>query len=50
MADLIVVPGDPLKDLELLRRPLHVLVDGRLELADGQPRLADPPAVELEES
>ncbi|MDX6344548.1 MAG: hypothetical protein QOH87_4686, partial [Trebonia sp.] len=28
-ADLLIVPGDPLQDLEVLRRPAAVIVGGR---------------------
>jgi imidazolonepropionase-like amidohydrolase len=38
LADLIVVPGDPLENLPALRHPLHVFVGGRHEIIDGKPR------------
>jgi hypothetical protein len=38
LADIIVVEGDPLKDLDTLRHPVHVLVNGRPEVVDGHVR------------
>lgn len=38
LADIIVVQGDPLKDLDTLRHPIHVLVDGRPEVVDKSVR------------
>jgi len=36
LADVLVVAGDPLHDLGALRRPVHVLVDGRPVVVDGR--------------
>jgi imidazolonepropionase-like amidohydrolase len=38
LADILVVEGNPLRSLDSLKHPVHVLIGGRLELIDGQVR------------
>lgn len=44
LADLIVVDGDPLKDVAALRRPTHVWVNGRQLIRNGRPTQKVPSA------
>jgi imidazolonepropionase-like amidohydrolase len=38
LADILVVEGDPLRRLDSLKHPVHVLIGGRMEVVDGQIR------------
>jgi hypothetical protein len=38
LADILVVEGDPLRRLDSLKHPVHVLIGGRMEVVDGQVR------------
>jgi len=38
LADIVVVEGDPLRRLDTLKHPVHVLIGGRMEVVDGHIR------------